>query len=178
MLHCLVLSASWLSGNFVLCPDLMNHSPVFAFKSCLLSNLVPISAKSHQKHSTQWWFHVAGYFVRSLSSFVIHLKRTLFTLVIANFFIGTPGSISSNALWIKFYLQIKVIASNNGVKGHSGIRSLFFSITYHLKLLSHGLHPYIPVFNWLLYHPFYYSAHCWGQHRWPATYFLFSNIVS
>lgn len=111
--------------QFMPCADLINHSAVAASEPSLLSDLVLVSAKSHQKHSTQQGFHFAGYFVRSLVSFTTYLKSTSFTWDIANFFIETSGTIFSNAMWMKFYLQIEVITSNNSVKGHSGIRTLF-----------------------------------------------------
>lgn len=178
MFHCLVLSAIRFSGSLMPCIDLINHSAVSAFEPSLLSNLVLVSAKSHQKHFTQQGFYIADYFVWSLVSFTIHLKPTSFTQVIANFFIETPDNILSNALWMKFYLQTEVVTSNNNVRGHSGIKLLFFPsrITYHLKLLSHGLHSYFPVFNWLQYNPFYYFACMAGL--LPAAYFLFPAIVS
>lgn len=79
MFHCLVLSAIHLSGSFMPCTDLTNHSAVSAFEPSLLSDLVLVSTKSHQKHSTQQGFHIAGYFVRSLVSFTIYFKPTSFT---------------------------------------------------------------------------------------------------
>lgn len=98
MFYCLVLSAIHLSGSFMPCTDLINHSAVSAFEPSLLTDLALVSAKSHQECSTQQGFHIAGYFVRSQVSFTIHLKPTSFAQAIATFFIETPGTIISNAL--------------------------------------------------------------------------------
>lgn len=78
MFYYLVLSAIHLSGSFMPRTDLINHSAVCAFEPSLLSDLAVVSAKSHQKRCTQQGFHIAGYFVRPLVLFTIHLKPTSF----------------------------------------------------------------------------------------------------